>query len=55
MQQIHVQMYGSSLDTEVSGQRMQQIEQAKTQCTANLRAVQEQLEGLRAKIATLTE
>ena len=42
-------MYGNSSDTEVSEQRMQQIQQVVAQCATDLSTVREQLEGLQAK------
>jgi len=52
---IPVQTDGHSLETKGSEAIMQQVQQAATQCTADIQAVQDELEGLRAKISTLTE
>ena len=54
MQDMHTLMQRSTYDIEVSQQRMQQIQQATSQCTADLATVPEQLEGLCAKISLPT-
>lgn len=55
MQGMHILMHRSTLDIEVLEQHMQQIQEAAAQCATNLAAVQTQLEGLCAKISTLTK
>ena len=54
MQGTQEQMQGSSSDTAVSKQRVQEVQQAAAQCTTDLAAVRAELGGLRAKISTPT-
>ena len=53
--EMQEQMQGSSSDTAVSEQWVQEIQQVAAQCVVNLVAVQAELEGLRTKISAPME
>lgn len=55
MQGTQEQIHGSSSNTAVLEQRVQEIQQAVSQCVADLAAVRAELEGLCVKIFTSTE
>ena len=55
IQGMRAQMQGSTLEIEVSEERMQQVQQAAAQCVADIKTVRDQLEGLCTKIVVLTE
>lgn len=55
MQGIYALRQGFDPHQEASEERGQQVQQTTEQCTMDLRAVRDQLEGLRAKIAAPTK
>ena len=55
MKVMHALRQGFAPNSEHSAERVEHIQQTIKQCTADLRAAQVQLEGLRAKIAALAE
>jgi len=55
MQGTQEQIQGSSFDTAISKQHVQEIQQVAAQCTADLAAIRAELGGFCVKISAPTE